>query len=381
MTKGISLYVHWPFCESKCPYCDFNSHVSHNVDIENWKYSFLKELDFMVKNYLPLNFKNGKLDSIFFGGGTPSIMNFSIAESIINYCNKSFTFSDNIEITLEANPKSTFKNVLKDFKKVGVNRISLGVQSFNNSELKYLGREHDSYESSKALSIAFEIFSKNSFDLIYGLPNQKLVDWEKNLEIAFSFKPKHLSLYQLTIEKGTKFYKQYLRNKLIPITSDREAKFYELTLEKTNQFGLNDYEISNFSLPEEECSHNLVYWNGGNWFGIGPGAHGRVSISKNTRLVTENMKNPKNWLKYVKLLNNGIDQKKFEGLIDYSFEILLMGLRQKKGVKFNKVKKIINKKTLSDLIKLNKIEIHNGFLRATDDGRKVLDYLITSLIN
>ncbi len=379
MKNSISLYVHWPFCETKCPYCDFNSHVSDNIDSETWKLSFLKELNFMVNNYLPLNFKNGKLISIFFGGGTPSIMHYSIAESIINFCNKKFIFSDNIEITMEANPKSTFKSVLKDFKKVGINRLSLGIQSFNDTELKYLGREHNSYDSLKALNIGFEIFSKNSFDLIYGLPNQKLVDWEKNLDIAFSYQPKHLSLYQLTIEKGTKFYRKYLEKKLLPISSDKESIFYEFTLNKTKKVGLNNYEISNFSLPKEECVHNLVYWNGGNWLGIGPGAHGRVLLNKNTRLVTENRKNPKSWLECVKLFNNGIEEKRVEDNDEYSLEILLMGLRQKKGIKLNKVIKIINSESLKNLIRSKKVEIQNNYLRSTDEGRKVLDSLLTSL--
>ena len=380
MTNSISLYVHWPFCETKCPYCDFNSHVSDNIDSENWKFSFLKELNFMVNNYLPLNFKNVKLKSIFFGGGTPSLMHYSIAESIINFCNKNFNFSDKIEITLEANPKSTFKTVLKDFKKVGINRLSLGIQSFNDRELKYLGREHNSYDSLKALNIAFEIFSKNSFDLIYGLPNQKLVDWEKNLDVAFSYKPKHISLYQLTIEKGTNFYRKYLDKELLPISSNREASFYEFTLNKTKQVGLNNYEISNFALPNEECIHNLVYWNGGNWFGIGPGAHGRVLLDRNSRLVTENRRNPKSWLERVKLFNNGIEEKRFEDNDEYSLEILLMGLRQKKGVKLNKVIKIINSESLKNLIKLKKVEIQDDYLKSTDEGRKVLDTLLTSLI-
>ena len=321
-TEALGLYVHWPFCVSKCPYCDFNSHVRDRIDADAWQAALLADLAHEAE-------KTGRrpLRSIFFGGGTPSLMPPRIAASLIEAAERHWGFSNDIEITLEANPNSVEAARFGDLAAAGINRVSLGLQALDNAALAFLGRAHDVDEGLGALDTARRIFDRVSFDLIYARPGQSESDWEAELARALSFGTGHLSLYQLTIEPGTRFATLAAQGKLTPVDPDHGATLYELTQAMTAQAGIPSYEISNHARPGQESRHNLIYWRYGDYVGIGPGAHGRRG-----GMATLRHKKPENWMGAVDRNGNGLQQEVPLQAEDKAREALLMGLRLGEGV-------------------------------------------------
>jgi oxygen-independent coproporphyrinogen-3 oxidase len=321
-TEALGLYVHWPFCVSKCPYCDFNSHVRDRINADAWQAALLADLAHEAE-------KTGRrpLRSIFFGGGTPSLMPPRIAASLIEAAERHWGFSNDIEITLEANPNSVEAARFGDLAAAGINRVSLGLQALDNDALAFLGRAHDVDEGLGALDTARRIFDRVSFDLIYARPGQSESDWEAELARALSFGTGHLSLYQLTIEPGTRFATLAAQGKLTPVDPDHGATLYELTQAMTAQAGIPSYEISNHARPGQESRHNLIYWRYGDYVGIGPGAHGRRG-----GMATLRHKKPENWMGAVDRNGNGLQQEVPLQAEDKAREALLMGLRLGEGV-------------------------------------------------
>lgn len=324
--KNISIYVHWPFCLSLCPYCDFNSHLSKVIDVDRWINSYKAEID-----YFAYALKGKNIKSIFFGGGTPSLMDPKIVNSIINQLAKHANLGDKVEITLEANPTSFEAQKFLEFKKAGINRVSIGMQSFDDKDLKFLGRKHSAKEALQAISRAGDIFENYSFDLIYALPTQSLDDWKHQLQQAIKLSRDHISLYQLTIEKGTEFYKLFNEGKLSSIDSDIAAQMYELTNETLEKNNLHLYEISNYAKHGKECVHNLCYWNYDEYLGIGPGAHSRLRDKNRVQSVMMIHK-PDKWLDTVKEKGVGIQSQEYLGDQELIEEIIMMNLRIPTGI-------------------------------------------------
>ncbi|MFN8912137.1 MAG: radical SAM family heme chaperone HemW, partial [Alphaproteobacteria bacterium] len=323
---NISIYIHWPFCKAKCPYCDFNSHVSEKINHEIWRESYIKAI-----SYYTDVLASRKVQSIYFGGGTPSLMRPSTIKSILETLNSISTFSTNIEITMEANPTSIEIDKLKHFKDAGVNRISIGIQSLQDHHLQFLGREHSTCDAINALEAAQKIFSRHTFDLIYALPNQSMKEWEADLRTAMELAGGHISLYQLTIEKGTPFFMRHKRGEFELPSQDDAASMYELTSRVVGEYGYNAYEVSNYAKAGEESRHNLAYWRYQDYLGIGPGAHGRLT-KDGIKHATQDYYNPDLWLEHV--ANHGHGCQVLDPLDEDSIskERLIMGLRLEEGV-------------------------------------------------
>jgi oxygen-independent coproporphyrinogen-3 oxidase len=328
--ETLALYVHWPFCVSKCPYCDFNSHVRETVDQDRWREALLADLAHEAAQV-----PGGQLGSIFFGGGTPSLMPPSTVAAIIQAADLHWGFAPDIEITLEANPSSVEAARFADLAKAGVNRVSLGLQSLDEEALRFLGRAHGVEEGLAALATAQSVFGRVSFDLIYALPNQSEAEWEAELRQALSFGTGHLSLYQLTIEPGTRFAALAAKGELEQADPDRSAGLYELTQELTAAAGLPAYEISNHARLGEESRHNLAYWRYQPYLGVGPGAHGRRCGS-----ATQRHKKPENWLAALARNGHGIVEETAVAPADRGVEALLMGLRLKEGVDLRRIEQL-----------------------------------------
>ena len=323
---GFGLYVHWPFCVSKCPYCDFNSHVADTVDPAAWQRSLLAELD-----YYGIKTKGRRLDSVFFGGGTPSLMPPAIAGALLDALAGYWSLAPDLEITLEANPSSVEAQKFADFRFAGVNRVSVGVQSLDNDALRFLGRAHSATDAIQAITIAERTFERTSFDLIYALPGQSRAAWSGQLATALARNPGHLSLYQLTIERGTPFFSDHRNGAFFLPEEDLAADLYELTGEMTEKAGLPAYEVSNHAAIGQESRHNLTYWRGGDYVGIGPGAHGRLTID-GKRLQTEQIPGPANWLSTVAEKGNATRLSTTVSDTEQIEEFLLMGLRLAAGI-------------------------------------------------
>lgn len=323
---GFGLYVHWPFCVSKCPYCDFNSHVADTVDPAAWQRSLLAELD-----YYGIKTKGRRLDSVFFGGGTPSLMPPAIAGALLDALAGYWSLAPDLEITLEANPSSVEAQKFADFRAAGVNRVSVGVQSLDNDALRFLGRAHSATDAIQAITIAERTFERTSFDLIYALPGQSRAAWSGQLATALARNPGHLSLYQLTIERGTPFFSDHRNGAFFLPEEDLAADLYELTGEMTEKAGLPAYEVSNHAAIGQESRHNLTYWRGGDYVGIGPGAHGRLTID-GKRLQTEQIPGPANWLSAVAEKGNATRLSTTVSDTEQIEEFLLMGLRLAAGI-------------------------------------------------
>ncbi|MGI4753437.1 MAG: radical SAM family heme chaperone HemW [Janthinobacterium lividum] len=348
--NDLSIYIHWPFCLSKCPYCDFNSHIANSIDDNNWLKSYEKEIEYF-KDII----QNKYIKSIFFGGGTPSLMNPKIVEEIINKISELARIDKQTEITLEANPTSFETEKFKAFKAAGINRVSIGVQSLREDDLKKLGRTHDSLQAIKTIESANKIFSRVSFDLIYARSGQELKDWQQELKQAMELVTGHISLYQLTIEKGTPFYKLFHDGNLILPSSDIAAEMYEWTndyLESQNYFR---YEISNYAKKGQECTHNLTYWNYNDYLGIGPGAHSRVIENPSSVSAIMMWHKPEKWLEAVNNKNNGIQTNSKLTKQEIIEEILMMGLRLKKGINISALEQKIDAKleNILDISSLN----------------------------
>ena len=378
--KNISIYVHWPFCTSKCPYCDFNSHIKREIDNNEWGLALTTELNYLFKKYFKEK-ENHTLKSIFFGGGTPSLMEPAIVEKIIN--ESKYLFNQNtderVEISLEANPGSISKDKLKDFFDSGINRISIGVQSFNKEDLRFLGRDHSVYDAKKALELSRNIFKNLSFDLIYALPEQSIESWESSLNEAFQFEPDHLSLYQLTIENGTAFNRLYRSGKLFPIKDDLASDMYSVTDKITKDNHMPAYEVSNHSKIYKKCDHNLAYWRGDDWIGIGPGATSRF-CHENIRLQVDIRKDPAGWLNDIKNKKNGIKSFYNETYKDYLIEKVIMGLRMIDGVNFNEIRSVLDIDSLRNLIDSKYISCDKNVLSATFNGRLRLNSVLSEII-
>lgn len=359
---AIGLYIHWPFCLAKCPYCDFNSHVADHVDHTLWA----QRLEQEMRTYAAM-IGQKKLHSIFFGGGTPSLMKPKTVAHLINTASALFTFTDDIEITLEANPTSIENAKFADFKAAGINRVSIGIQALNEEDLKFLGREHSAEDALNALKIADRHFERFSFDLIYARPNQDLKSWEVELTEAIKYAKGHLSLYQLTIEQGTAFYTRHQRGDFQIPNADYAGDLYEMTLDITAQAGLPAYEISNHAALGQESRHNLTYWQYMDYIGIGPGAHGRISLN-NGKNATRGHRAPDIWLQRVQ--EHGHGSHEFEAITpnEQIDEIIMMGLRLKHPIPFDRLE-TLGQCDIDRLIDLEKIKMlsHEGYLTLTED--------------
>ena len=380
----FGIYIHWPFCVSKCPYCDFNSHVPHARSIggafseDEFVLSYKKELAHFAKLSGLQN-----VQSIFFGGGTPSLMSAKAVGDILEEINKLWHISENVEITIEANPNSVEVARFKDYKTAGINRASLGVQSLRDDELIKLGRTHSVSEAKSAIAISQSIFERSSFDLIYARPEQTLEDWRVELNEAIDMSAGHISLYQLTIEQGTRFYDLRQAGKLIMPDADLSADFYTLTNEICVEAFMPAYEISNHAIKGEESLHNLLYWRYGEYAGIGPGAHSRLLL-ENTRHALANERLPHIWHNKVSAIGHGIvtnDRLTWEEEGD---ELLLMGLRLSEGIDPKRFESLsgraLDKNKISDLLGYGYVEhLDNGNIRVTNSGFSVLDAVVADL--
>ncbi|QJU56637.1 coproporphyrinogen III oxidase [Sphingomonas sp. AP4-R1] len=366
---ALALYVHWPFCVSKCPYCDFNSHVREGVDQDRWRQALLTDLAFEAE----IGPKR-PLTSIFFGGGTPSLMPPATVAAILRDAERRFGFTPGIEITLEANPSSVEAARFADLATAGVNRVSLGLQALDDEVLRFLGRAHGVEEGLKALETAQACFDRVSFDLIYARPGQSEAEWAMELERALGFGTGHLSLYQLTIEPGTRFATLAAQGKLAPVDPDHGAALFELTREMTAAAGLPAYEVSNHARPGEESRHNLTYWRYGDYLGVGPGAHGRRE-----GVATVRAKKPENWLSRIDSQTSGIAEEERLDPATQATEALLMGLRLEEGVSLARCAPAIDPAAMARLIAQGLLERKDDRLRVTPGNVLVLDGILGAL--
>ncbi|WP_226689016.1 radical SAM family heme chaperone HemW [Ruegeria arenilitoris] len=375
---GFGLYVHWPFCEAKCPYCDFNSHVSRNIDQKQWLNAYLDEL-----RRTAAETPGRVLNTIFFGGGTPSLMDPDTVAAVIDQARALWHPANDMEITLEANPGSVEAGRFAAYRDAGVNRISMGVQALNDEDLRRLGRIHTVAEARSAFDIARNCFDRVSFDLIYARQHQTPEDWRAELTEALSMAVDHLSLYQLTIENGTAFGDRYAVGKLRGLPEDDSAAdMYLETQDICEAHGLLTYEISNHARPSAESQHNLIYWRYGDYVGIGPGAHGRVTLN-GQKLATETYLSPNAWLTAV---GKGSGEKERSPLSaqEQAKEYLMMGLRVVEGLDIDRYNALADhplpQDKLADLTEFGMIKQTNGRLIATKDGRAVLNAVIRELL-
>jgi oxygen-independent coproporphyrinogen-3 oxidase len=367
---GLALYVHWPFCVSKCPYCDFNSHVRESVDHQQWRAAMLADLAHEARETA-----GRRLSSIFFGGGTPSLMPPETVAAIIAEAEAHWGFEDGIEITLEANPSSVEAARFADLASAGVNRVSLGLQALDDEALRFLGRAHDVNEGLAALEVAQSVFDRVSFDLIYALPGQSEAAWRAELALALGFGTGHLSLYQLTIEPGTRFATMAAKGALVPADPDHGAALYEATQEMTEAAGLPAYEISNHARPGEESRHNLTYWRYGDYAGIGPGAHGRRGGT-----FTRRHKKPENWLSGLERNRHGIAEDHVIAPDDALPEALLMGLRLREGISLARLGAGLDMQAVARLEAQGLLARNGDRLRATPSGMLLLDAILAEIV-
>ena len=372
--EPLALYVHWPFCVSKCPYCDFNSHVRAQIDQDGWRDALLADLAHEAK-LLP----GRTLTSIFFGGGTPSLMDPATVAAMIDAARTHWKAADDIEITLEANPNSVEAARFADLAAAGVNRLSLGVQSFEDQALHFLGRAHSASEGLAALEIAQKNFPRVSFDLIYALPGDTEEGWSRSLQRAISLGTTHLSLYQLTIEPGTRFASMVARHDFEPLDSDRAASLFELTDEMTSAAGLPGYEISNHAAPGAESRHNLTYWRYGDYSGIGPGAHGR-----RTGMRTVRHRKPENFLSALQRNGHGLAEEEPLTVQEATDEALVMGLRLREGIDADALEKrfgkaVVDQARVERLVESGHLEKDGARIALAAPGRLVLDRILAEI--
>lgn len=380
--KSLGLYIHWPFCLSKCPYCDFNSHVREAVDQSRWRAALLKELEHTARDQ-----GQKSLVSIFLGGGTPSLMEPETVAALLEKAKSLFPMSENLEVTLEANPSTVESERFKAFSQAGVNRLSIGIQSFEDQALSFLGRRHSAKEAVKALEVAADCFPRYSFDLIYARPQQTPKAWKEELREALRYAKGHLSLYQLTIEPQTAFAARLARGEEMTLKEDLAADLYEITETLMNEAGLPAYEVSNYAQLGEESRHNLLYWNFGDYIGIGPGAHGRISQG-NTKWATSRYKVPEAWLKAIEKEGHGLEITEPLSPLERLQELTLMGLRLTRGLEIKriqeetglKVEEAYPPQTLFLLEKEGLLQRTSTHLIPTFEGRLRLNGLISALL-
>jgi oxygen-independent coproporphyrinogen-3 oxidase len=372
--KPLALYVHWPFCVSKCPYCDFNSHVREKIDQDEWRQALLVDLAHEA-SLLP----GRSLKSIFFGGGTPSLMEPSTAAAIIDAARNHWNAADDVEITLEANPNSVEAARFADLAAAGVNRLSLGLQSFDDKQLAFLGRAHSASEGQHALETAQKQFPRVSFDLIYALPGETEESWSSALNRALSLGTSHLSLYQLTIEPGTRFASMVAKQEFEPLDADRAADLFELTEQQTSAAGVPAYEISNHATPGQESRHNLTYWRYNDYAGIGPGAHGR---RLGQRMVRH--RKPENFLTAMRRNGHGIVEEETLSAREAADEALVMGLRLSEGIDAAALERrfdvpLVNWVAVERYLDAGLLERSGDRIRTSSRGRLILDSLLAAI--
>jgi putative oxygen-independent coproporphyrinogen III oxidase len=372
---GFGLYIHWPFCQSKCPYCDFNSHVAARIDQRRWADAYLAEID-----RLGAEVPGRVLNSVFFGGGTPSLMEPELVARVLEKVRATWVFANDIEITLEANPGSAEAGRFRGYREAGVNRLSMGLQALNDADLQRLGRLHSVAEAKAAFAIARDVFDRVSFDLIYARQHQTLAEWRGELAEALAMAADHLSLYQLTIEDGTAFGDRFKRGGLKGLPDeDLSADFFELTQEMCDAAGLPAYEVSNHAREGAESRHNRIYWMGGDYGGIGPGAHGRLTLG-GVRCATEEARAPGDWLQRVAAGLGGQVRREALSAAERAAEYLLMGLRLRDGISLARHAAMGGQPLdFSGLQDNGLIVAEAGRLAATDRGRIVLNHVIRQL--
>ena len=380
--EPFGIYVHWPFCLSKCPYCDFNSHVRDQIDQDRWCRALLREIQHTANHW-----DGDTVTSIFFGGGTPSLMPPKTISAVVEKVGEYWGLDQNVEITVEANPTSVESGRFAELKNAGVNRISLGVQAFDNDVLSFLGRGHGVTEAIAAIETAATHFERYSFDLIYARPGQTLLEWHQELDSALALAGSHLSLYQLTIERGTPFYGLWQKGQLTQLDENKAAEMYELTQERLSDAGLPGYEISNHATPGSECRHNLLYWHYGNYAGIGPGAHARLK-KDNQKYALERRKLPERWLQMVETEGHGTRQAEALNSNDRLVELVLMGLRTHRGIPHAQflseigrpIESCLDNEALNTFLATDLLANEKGVLRATASGRARLNAITESLL-
>ncbi len=380
---ALALYVHWPFCASKCPYCDFNSHVRDAIEQHRWRNALLADLDAAAAET-----GERRLGSIFFGGGTPSLMAPETVAALLARAAERWRFAADIEITLEANPGSVEAARFEALRAAGVNRLSLGVQALDENALRFLGRRHDLAEALAAIALARRHFPRFSFDLIYARPGQTLAAWEAELDRAAALAGDHLSLYQLTIEPGTAFAAAYARSDFALPDDELAGALYEATEARLAGAGLAAYEISNHARPGGESRHNLAYWRYGDYAGVGPGAHGRLA-RKGGRIATRQYRAPETWLAAVERRGHGREETVDLSPAEQRREALMMGLRLANGVERERfrartgseIEAALDLARLPDLVAGGFVQLDARGLRATPAGRQRLNAVLAALLS
>lgn len=381
----LLFYIHWPFCESICPYCDFNSFVKNDINHNEMLNCYISEIDF-YKNKVVAGYR---VKSIFFGGGTPSLMMPDNVGKIIEKIKSSFLCDENIEITLEANPSSIEMAKMLDFKLAGINRISTGIQALNDHDLKMLGRRHSKKEAVNAMNLIPQIYNNYSFDFIYARPNQDTKLWENELnDVIKVFDIKHISAYSLAIEKGTDFFTSFKKGKISIPEQTLQELFYSITREVLNQNNIKQYEVSNYAIKNHECVHNLGYWQLKDYIGVGPGAHGRVTLNDGIRYETMCHHKPEKWTSSIQKNFHGLQKCKPISTSDQINEIFIMGLRSYNGIDINYIKSkfsidimsIVNKLNLEKLINESLLIIKDQKIIPTESGICVVNSIAKFLL-
>ena len=375
---GFGLYLHWPFCASKCPYCDFNSHVASAIDEDRWRKAYLSEIE-RIGAEVP----DRVLNTVFFGGGTPSLMSPDLVAATLEAIRATWPVANDLEVTLEANPGSVEAGRFRGFAEAGVNRVSMGVQALNDADLRRLGRLHSVSEARSAFDIARSVFDRVSFDLIYARQDQTLAEWEAELREAAAMAADHLSLYQLTIEDGTAFGARHAAGGLKGLPDeDLSADMYLKTQEIMSGIGLPAYEVSNHARPGSESRHNLIYWRCGDYAGIGPGAHGRLTLS-GARLATSTPLLPDAWLSRIEESGNGELAREAVPRDEQANEYLMMALRLTEGLDVDRYAQlaghVLQESSVVRLEDLGLVAREGERLRATEAGRPVLNAIIREL--
>ncbi len=379
---GFGIYIHWPFCKSKCPYCDFNSHVRERIEHDRWRAALLRELD----HYADAT-AGRKVTSVFFGGGTPSLMEPATVGAILDRIAARWPVADRLEVSLEANPTSVEADKFRAFRTAGVNRLSMGIQALDDTSLKFLGRQHNAAEATGAIELAARTFDRFSFDLIYARPGQTVAAWEAELTRALDYAVGHLSVYQLTIEEGTAFFPLHARGDLVLPDEDLAGDLYEATQTLLNGAGLPAYEISNHARPGEESRHNLTYWRYGDYVGIGPGAHGRLTLD-GEKFATRAHRAPEIWLERVERDGHGAATPEPIDRNSRGSELLMMGLRLHEGIARARLVEetgrdlnaLVDASALDRLVTGGFLEVTDTTVRATHEGRQRLNAVLAALL-
>jgi len=380
--RGFGLYVHWPFCLSKCPYCDFNSHVRERIDQRRWRDALLREIEHYAGETA-----GQKPTSLFFGGGTPSLMEPETVAAVIAAARRHWPVADDLEVTLEANPTSIEAGKFRAFRDAGVNRISIGVQALDDRALAFLGRQHSAGQALRALEIGRATFERMSFDLIYARPEQTLEEWQRELAAALDLAGGHISLYQLTIETGTAFEQRFARGDFRMPDDEMQSALFEWTAARLADAGMPAYEISNHARPGEESRHNMTYWRYGDYVGIGPGAHGRITVD-GRKFATRQHRAPEAWLDSVERDGHATRQRDEIAAGERLSEMTMMGLRLAEGIPLARFtaesglpfERALDPEKLRRLVEGGFLSLDGDRLRATPEGRARLNAVLGALL-